>query len=72
MAWRHTAKSGLKNFRGKIGENVITLISIERWDSEHFKDEIEAALHRKVRPGKAGRPRKKTEECKANQLEISV
>jgi hypothetical protein len=25
--------------------------------SERFKDEIEAALHRKVRPGKAGRPR---------------
>jgi putative transposase len=32
--------------------------------SEHFKDEIEAALHRKVCPSKAGRPRKKTKECK--------
>jgi putative transposase len=28
--------------------------------SERFKDAIEAALPRKIRPGKAGRPRKKT------------
>jgi hypothetical protein len=34
--------------------------------SERFKDEIEAALHRKVCPGKAGRPSKKTEECNGN------
>src|SRR5436309_13864590 len=31
--------------------------------SERFKDEIEAALHRKVRPGKAGRLRKKTQKA---------
>jgi hypothetical protein len=34
--------------------------------SERFKDEIEAALHRKVRPGKARRLVKKTEECNVN------
>ena len=31
--------------------------------SERFKDEIEAALYRKVRPGKAGRLRKKTQKA---------
>lgn len=28
------------------------------WGSEHFKDQIEKSLSRRVRPGKAGRPKK--------------
>jgi hypothetical protein len=37
-----------------IGE---TLRAEQALGSECFKDEIEAALHRKVRPSKAGRPK---------------
>lgn len=32
--------------------------------SEHLRYVVAAAPHRKVRPNKAGRPRKKTEACK--------
>jgi hypothetical protein len=55
-----------------LGEICDSLNQCRALGSERFKDAIEAALHRKVRPDKAGRPRKKTEECKADQLEIAV
>jgi hypothetical protein len=48
-----------------LGEIRDNLNQCRALGSERFKDKIEAALHRKVRPGKAGRPRK-TEECKAD------
>ncbi len=43
-----------------LGEIRDSLNQCQALGSERFKDAIEAALHRKVRPGKAGRPRKKT------------
>lgn len=55
-----------------LGEIRDSLNQCQALGSERFKDDIETALHRKVCPGRAGRPRKKTEECKADQLEIAV
>jgi putative transposase len=55
-----------------IGEIRDNLNRCRALGSERFKDAIEAALHRKVRPGKPGRPRKKIEACKAEQIEIAV
>jgi putative transposase len=46
----------------ELGEIRDSLNQCRALGSERFKDAIEAALHRKVRPGRAGRPRKKTEE----------
>jgi hypothetical protein len=43
-----------------LGEIHDNLNRCRALGSERFKNAIEAALHRKVRPGKAGRPRKKT------------
>ena len=43
-----------------LGEIRDNLNRCRALGSERFKDAIEAALHRTVRPGKAGRPRKKT------------
>jgi len=35
--------------------------------SERFKDEIERALQRRVRPGKAGRPKKRVDVVEAGK-----
>jgi putative transposase len=40
-----------------LGEIRDNLNRCRALGSERFKDEIEAALHRKLRPGKAGRPK---------------
>ena len=38
--------------------------------SERFKDELEANLKRRVRPGKMGRPKKKDEESVTGQITL--
>jgi len=49
-------------FRSEIDPGLLAQLRRDLWEcrpfgSERFKDEIEAALGRRVRPGKAGRPK---------------
>ena len=55
-----------------LGEIRDNLNQCRALGSERFKDEIEAAWVERYGPSKAGRPREKTKECKANQLEMAV
>ena len=50
--------------------SVTTSTSVERRDRNALKMRSRRLWAGKVRPGKAGRPRKKAEECKADQLEM--
>jgi putative transposase len=47
----HLASDEIHTIRKSVNEELIL-------GSEHFKDQIEQACHRRVRPGKAGRPGK--------------